>query len=85
VEEEELVEAVLAVGTDQWCEFQVPMTTKRARGCWVQMHAPKVGSEEEMEAQKWWPVGRDFQPWSIGAWMEEVDMKVEEGTKWKAE
>lgn len=83
MEEKEQAEAVLAVGTDLWCEFQVLVNTKKARGCWVDMHVPKAGTEEERDMQEWWPVGREFQPWSVGVWMENANITVEEGKEWK--
>ena len=83
MEEEEQAEAMLAVGTDQWCEFRVLMSTKRARGCWVDVSVPKAGTEEEIATQDWWPVGREFRPWSVGVWMEDADVRAEEPRKWK--
>jgi len=83
VEEKEQAEAVLAVGTDLWCEFQVLLSTKRARGCWVDMHVPKAGTEEERAMQEWWPAEREFRPWSVGVWMEDANIAVEEGKEWK--
>jgi len=83
VEEEEQAEAALAVGTNQWREFRVLVGTKRARGCWVDVHTPKAGSKEQTVTQGWWPVGREFRPWSVGVWMEEADVRVEEGMGWE--
>ena len=83
VEEEEQAEAAFAVGTDRWREFQVLVGTKRARGCWVDVHVPKAESEEQRVTQRWWPVEPEFRPWSVGLWMEEADMSIEEGIGWE--
>ena len=83
VEETEQAEAVLAVGTDMWCEFRAIVSTKRARGCWVDVHVPKAGTEEAKTTQEWWPAEREFRPWWVGLWMEEADMLVEESKEWK--
>ena len=83
MEEEEQAEAAFAVGTDQWREFQVLVGTKRARGCWVDVHVPKAKREEQKAIQRWWPVEREFRPWSVGLWMEEADMSIEEGIGWE--
>jgi len=83
VEEEEQAEAAIAVGTDQWREFRVLVGTKRARGCWVDVHVPKAGSEEENGSQVWWPAEPEFRPWSVGLWMEDADMSIEEGIGWE--
>ena len=83
VDDLEQTEAIVAAGTAEWCEFQVPTATSRARGCWVTLHAPEPGSEEEREAERWWPQGRACQPWSVGVWLEEADLSADEGKKWK--
>lgn len=82
-EPEEQVEAIIAAGTDQWCEFGVQFKTSKARGCWVTLHQPEHGSEEESEAERWWPQGPGWKPWAIGVWLEQADLYVDEGIKWK--
>jgi hypothetical protein len=83
IEAEEQVDTMVAVGTDEWCEFKVDVRTRKARGCWVSVDSLKQGSEEEEEARKWWPQGDTWKPWSVGLWMEDADLLVEVGTKWK--
>jgi hypothetical protein len=72
-----------AVGTDEWCEFKVWMKTSKFRACWVKLDSHEQGSEEEAEAQRWWPQGPAWKPWAVGVWMEQADLLCEEGTKWK--
>jgi len=79
VEEEEQAEAIIAAGTDEWCESQVAIKTNKARGCWVTVH-PAV---QEEEAQKWWPQGRAWKPWAVGLWLEDAALLCREGVKWK--
>ena len=69
------------VGTESWAEFTPVLTTSRARGCWVEMHAPPKGSDEEKEAEKWWPVS--VKPWSIGLWFEEGTLDVGVPRTWQ--
>jgi hypothetical protein len=83
IEDEEQAEAIFAVGTDEWCESQVAIKTNKARGCWVTVHGPKEGSEEENEAQKWWPQGKTWKPWAVGLWLEDATLLCKEGKKWK--
>jgi hypothetical protein len=81
VEEDEQAEAIFAVGTDEWCESQVLIETSKTRGCWVTLHPPEA--DDVVEAQRWWPQGSTWKPWAVGVWMEEADMLVKEGKKWK--
>jgi hypothetical protein len=80
---EEQVEAIFAAGTDQWCEFGVQFKTSKARGCWVTLHQPEQGSDDELEAKRWWPQGSGWKPWAIGLWLEQADLYVDEGLRWK--
>jgi hypothetical protein len=86
VEEEEQIEAMFAPGTDEWCEFQVLIKTKKARGCWVSMNTPKNESDgEQIDLEKWWPQGPNWKPLAMGLWIEEASLRIDEGKKWKSE
>jgi hypothetical protein len=77
-------EASLLVGTDYWVAFPINAQSK-ARGCWVKVHELGKDPNEDIraveEASKYWPQG--VQPWSIGAWMAESVMQIDEPTEWK--
>jgi hypothetical protein len=83
VEDEEQADSIFAVGTDEWCEFQVMMKTKKARCYWVTLHGHEEGSEKENEAKRWWPQSSAWKPWAVGLCLEDADLLVKEGTKWK--
>jgi hypothetical protein len=79
IEEEEQAEAIIAAGTDEWCESKVAIKTNKARGCWVTVHPPV----EQEEAQKWWPQGQTWKPWAVGLWLEDATLLCHESKKWK--
>lgn len=83
VEEEEQAEAIFAAGSDEWCEFQIRLKTKKARGCWVTMNSPEKDSDEDEKLKKWWPQGHNWKPWVLGLWIEDADLRIEKGIKWK--
>ncbi|KAF2664943.1 hypothetical protein BT63DRAFT_80795 [Microthyrium microscopicum] len=82
--DDEQIDVMYAPGTDEWCEFSVIMKSRRARCCWVKVEGPEAGSEEEAEAQRWWPQGKKWKPWAVGLWMENADLEITEGIKWKS-
>jgi hypothetical protein len=79
IEEEEHAEAIIAAGTDDWCESQVAIKTNKARGCWVTVHSPA----DEEEAKKWWPQGPTWKPWAVGLWLEDATLLCNESKTWK--
>jgi hypothetical protein len=83
IEDEEQAESIYAAGTDEWCEFQVMMKTKKARCYWIKLHTHEEGSSKETEAKKWWPQGSDWKPWAVGLCLEDADLLVTEGKKWQ--
>ena len=70
-------EVAVAVGTDRWCAFDIGGKMQRARGCWVEML--RTGGEKEENA--YWPQG--LRPWSIGGWVENAVLEIEEPLEWK--
>ena len=58
----------IVVGTSRWCMMSLAASSPKARGMWVELHTPRPGSEEEKEAQRWWPQ-RNIKPFAVGGWL----------------